>query len=78
MSRAVNVDATVEAVTKACATHNIGISTIEPLASGGTRVVAMNSDGAAALRRHLKSKILEGTVVRSDLYRARPPLDYNR
>jgi hypothetical protein len=78
MSRAINIDATIEAITKTCAAHKIGVSAIEPLKSGGTRVVLLSSDGAAELRRRMKTKIMDGPVVRSDFYRARPPVTYQR
>jgi len=74
MSRAINIDATVEDVTASCVKHNIGISSIEPLQSGGTRVVLNNSDDAEKLRRRMKGQIIAGLVVRSGLYMARPPL----
>ncbi|HEX7782051.1 MAG TPA: hypothetical protein VF509_04520 [Sphingobium sp.] len=69
-----NLDATVQAVEAMCDKHSIGISAIEPLQSGGTRVVLRTSDGAADLRRRMSSKVMEGPVVRSGLYMARPPL----
>jgi len=74
MSRAINIDATVEEVTASCDKHGIGISSIEPLQSGGTRVVLNNSDDAEKLRRRMKGQIIAGLVVRSGLYMARPPL----
>lgn len=74
MSRAINLDAPVQSVETACAKHGIEISAIEPLQSGGTRVVLRTSDGAADLRRRMGGKVLEGPVVRSGLYMARPPL----
>lgn len=69
MSRAVNIDATPQAVTDTCAQHNYGISSIEPLQSGGTRVVLLNGDAAAGLRRKMASQLIAGPVVRSGLYR---------
>jgi hypothetical protein len=73
MSRAVNVDATVEAVEALCKRHAIGISTIEPLPAGGTRVVLLNPDGADAFRVHMKNKLMAGIVVRSGYHLARQP-----
>lgn len=57
-----------------CVKHGIDISVIEPLQSGGTRVVLRTSDGAADLRRRMGKQLLDGPVVRSGLYMARPPL----
>ncbi|QUT04230.1 hypothetical protein KFK14_13930 [Sphingobium phenoxybenzoativorans] len=74
MSRAINLDAPIQSVEAMCAKHSIDISAIEPLPSGGTRVVLRTSDGAADLRRRMSGKVLEGRVVRSGLYMARPPL----
>jgi hypothetical protein len=78
MSRAVNLDATVPVVTALCAKHSIGISSIEPLDSGGTRVVLLTADGAGEIRRLMKKQVLEGPIVRSGLYMARHPLPTGR
>jgi hypothetical protein len=78
MSRAMNLRASPEVVTATCATHKIGISSIEPLESGGTRVVVLSSDGAAELRRRMKKDILEGPITRSGLYVARRPVPTSR
>lgn len=71
MSRAVNIDEPMQIVAEACERHDIAFTTIEPLDSGGTRVVCLNMDGALTLQRKMKSKILSGPVVRSGLYAAR-------
>lgn len=68
MSRAVCIDETVELVTEFCAKNAIGISVIEPLESGGTRVVTNNSADADTVRHRMKSKIIDGPVVRSRLH----------
>lgn len=65
MSRAMNVDASHADVIAMCAKHNATISAIEPLLSGGTRVVMMNGDDAATVRRAFKSKVMEGKVTRT-------------
>ena len=69
--RAMNIDATEQAVIALCAQNSVGISTIEPLQSGGTRVVLNTSADAEKLRRRLKGKLIEGKVVRSSLHVAR-------
>lgn len=77
MSRALNLNATVEAVTALCAQHSVRISSIEPLASGGTRVVLSTADDAENLRRRAKGQLINEGVVRSALYVARQPIPYN-
>jgi hypothetical protein len=64
MSRALNVDATVAHVTDTCAKHKAGISAIEPLASGGTRVVLLTADSAVVIAKAYGNKVLSGTVTR--------------
>lgn len=63
-SRALNIDAGVADVQAICAKHQLPISAVETLLSGGTRVVMMNGDAAASLRRLLKAKIITGEVAR--------------
>lgn len=67
MSRALNLDATVEQVTDICAKNNAGISTIEALISGGTRVVLLNSHDAAVINRVCAKQVMNGTVKRTPL-----------
>lgn len=50
---------------KTCADNNATVSAIEDLISGGTRVVLMNGDDAAVIRRVYKSKVMSGPVVRT-------------
>lgn len=73
MSRAVNTTETPEKVRALCEKHGIAISVIEPLPSGGTRVVLVTPDGAALFRMKGKDKLVEGPVARSGLYLARRP-----
>ncbi|QNM83907.1 hypothetical protein H8M03_06255 [Sphingomonas sabuli] len=47
-----------------CETAKVGISAVETLASGGTRLVCMSVDGAEQMRRKLKSKLISGEVTR--------------
>lgn len=71
MSRAINLNATEDAVRTACTSLSVQISAIEPLLSGGTRVVLSTSVGAEALRTKMKTKIMLGRVERSPFYMAR-------
>ena len=74
MSRAININATVDDVTTLCMRHAVRISTIEPLTSGGTRVVLSNSDGADRIRHLMRTKLITTEIVRSPLHMARQPL----
>ena len=47
-----------------CFRENVGVSAIEPLVSGGVRLVCMSSNGAARMRVVLRAKLIEGEVVR--------------
>ena len=65
MSRAMNVTATKTEVTAMCAKHAVGISAIETLLSGGTRVVLDNGDDADTIRHAFRTRIISGPVKRS-------------
>jgi hypothetical protein len=78
MSRAINIDVSADFVEELASRHKLTISTIESLSSGGTRVVMMNSQDAARARELMKSKIIQGKVVRSPLHMARKPLPWSR
>jgi hypothetical protein len=73
MSRAVNTAETPDKVRALCDKHGIAISVLEPLPSGGTRVVLVTPDGAAVFRMKGKDKIMDGPVTRSGIYLARRP-----
>jgi hypothetical protein len=64
MSRALNINATEAHVLATCAKRNVPISAIEPLHSGGTRVVLNNADDTAVISRAYGSKVLTGPVRR--------------
>lgn len=71
-SRAINVTTDRAAVEALCAKHNVTISAIEALPRGaGTRVVTMNGDGAAIMRRAFGKAVIEGKVEREHWARAR-------
>ena len=65
MSRVLCLTLSQSAVMDQGANKNIGVSAIEPLASGGVRMVCMSVDGAEEARRVFKSKILKGEVTRT-------------
>jgi hypothetical protein len=72
LSRAMNLNMTLAEATAKCRSEDVGISAIEPLASGGVRLVCMSSDGADTIRSKLKSKVIAGDVVRERHRPARP------
>ena len=65
MSRALNLNLTEADAREQCSTRSIGISAIESLPDGGVRLVCMSSEGAALLRRRLKSQIISDTARRT-------------
>lgn len=67
MSRAFCVKLPMDDVIAACAKNKATISVVEPLHSGGTRVVLINSHDAAVMGRVFAGKILTGTIVRTPL-----------
>jgi hypothetical protein len=67
MSRAINLDLDIDQVRAAVIASKGVVSAIEPLHPRGTRVVLMRIEQATALRKALKSKIIDGPVVRTPL-----------
>ena len=65
MNRVLFLDLSQTAVIDQCATKKIGVSAIEPLASGGVRMVCMSVDGAEQARKVFKSKMIKGDVTRT-------------
>jgi hypothetical protein len=64
MSREMFVTLEEGDVVRRCAAEKVGISAIEKLPAGGTRLVCMSSEGAAHMFRKLKSHLIEGAVDR--------------
>lgn len=67
MSRALNIAASEADVIATCAKKNAAISSIETLASGGTRVVLNNAIDAATIRKAYGAKVIDGTVRRTPI-----------
>lgn len=67
-----NLNMTLAEATARCNSENVPISAIEPLLSGGVRLVCMSSDGAAVMRAKCKSKIISGEVTRERHRPAKP------
>jgi len=64
MSRAVYLKMGEGSVVSLCQAEKVGISAVEALPEGGTRLVCMSSDGAAHMRRKFKSKLIGGELSR--------------
>ena len=64
MSRAINVQATADHIAETCLKLGARITAIEPLLSGGTRVVLSNSVERAAVARSYAKQVIEGAVRR--------------
>ena len=71
MSRAMNLSLPEAEVRRLCLAQGVSISAIEPLLSGGTRLVCTASTGAEELRLRLRGHLIEGEVKRFRFYR--PP-----
>ena len=61
MSRVVHLNLDEGVVVIRCMSENVGVSVIEQLSSGGVRLVCMSSNGAAVIRRKLKSNLIKAT-----------------
>lgn len=64
MSRAVFLKLGEGAVVSSCLKENVGISTIDSLPCGGTRLVCMSGAGADRMRRKLKTSLMSGEIAR--------------
>jgi hypothetical protein len=65
MSRCINLKLSETEVRRHCTKQGVGVSVIEPLTSGGVRLVCMSSDGAERIRRDLRTKIIDGEIIRA-------------
>lgn len=68
-----NLNMSLTEATARCNSEAVGISVIEPLLSGGVRLVCMSSDGADVMRAKCKSRIIAGEVTR-ERHRPSKPL----
>jgi hypothetical protein len=73
MSRVVYLSLDEGVVVIRCLSEKIGISAIEALPGGGVRLVCLSGDGAAIIRRKLKSYVMAGDVQR-ERHRPTTPL----
>jgi hypothetical protein len=72
MSRVIHLSLDEKAVATRCQTEKVGVSAIESLPGGGTRLVCMSSDGAERIRKKLKSHVIAGEVTRERHRPVRP------
>jgi len=72
VSRVVHLNLDEGVVVIRCLSENVGVSAIEQLSSGGVRLVCMSNDGAAVIRRKLKSYLIKGDVTRAKHRPANP------
>lgn len=64
MSRAINLSLDEQAVRKLCATKKVEISALEPLPSGGTRLVCTLIEGTEIIRASAHKTVLDDRVKR--------------
>jgi hypothetical protein len=65
MSRALNVNATEAEIVTICTANGISTTAMEMLIPSGTRVVCQSSEGAVVLRKKMKTRLIDGPIVRS-------------
>jgi len=65
LSRVLLVALNEDQVVAKCQSEKVGISAIEALPGGGTRLVCMSSDGAGTMTRKFKSQLISGPVTRA-------------
>lgn len=65
MSRVLLLSLTERQTIDACEAEKVLISTIEPLLSGGVRLVCQSGEGAARMTRKLKTHLIHGVAMRT-------------
>ncbi len=75
MSRVVNLSMSADEARHHCTTRQIGVSALENLPDGGVRLVCMSSDGAATIRKRLKTSLIKDPVRRIANGRERSPIE---
>lgn len=73
MSRVINSSLSVADIEAMCHSHSFRVSTVEPLPSGGSRIVLLDGRDADQLRLLLKTKVITGQVERSPAHVSRLP-----
>ena len=72
MSRELFVTLGESDVISRCLAEKVGISAIETLPAGGTRLVCMSGHGAAVMTRKFKAHLISGAVTRQRHRPTRP------
>lgn len=72
MSRTVNLRMGKDEVEAHCRAKKVDVSVLEPLPSGGVRLVCSSGAGAEKIRSTLKSKLIQGEVERTAFRPDRP------
>lgn len=72
MSRELFVSLDEADVVSRCLAEKVGISAIERLPAGGTRLVCMSGHGASVMTRKLKSHLITEAVIRQRHRPTRP------
>ena len=72
MSRELFVRLEESDVISRCQHEKVGISAIERLPAGGTRLVCMSGHGASVMTRKLKSHLIKEAVIRQRHRPTRP------
>jgi hypothetical protein len=72
MSREMFVSLDEADVVSRCLAEKVGISAIESLPAGGTRLVCMSGHGASVMTRKLKSHLITEDVIRQRHRPTRP------
>ena len=67
MSRVLFISLDEGEVVSRCLAAKVGISAIEGLPAGGVRLVCMSADGAADMRKKLKSRLLPEGATRQSI-----------
>ncbi|WP_294029609.1 hypothetical protein [Sphingopyxis sp.] len=71
-----NISLPEDEVKRLCLLQGVSISAIEPLQSGGTRLVCTSGSGAEEMRLRLRGHLIDGHVLRHRFYR--PPATHER
>jgi len=74
MSRTLYLKLDEGKVVACCLKENVGVSAIERLPAGGTRLVCNSSEGAQRIRTVLKSQLLDAGAITREPHRPSTPL----
>ena len=72
MSREMFLNMTANEVRDRCEKEKVGISVLEPLPKGGTRLVCNSGDDAVMIRAKLKTKLITEGIERARFRPTKP------